>query len=584
MTKRLICLLLSLVMLLSCLAGCADKGDDPLDEIADDASEKTLTLSMYLMSEKEVSAEQASAIQEAVNKITKSKFKTQIILRYFTEDEYYTALETAFEKSASADEFEDNFSNALKDETGAATEEETFVNEYGVVELKYPTISDYQVDIFYLSGYDRLMDYIEDEFVADLSTEVTSASKTLNSYIAPGYFTNSKIVCDGIYGIPTNQPIGEYTYMLVKKDILKKYDHTGADFTSIFASNTQHLLDIVSKYHPEYVPLRSFTDNGELDVSNIRFFGVDENGMIDTDSFSLLGGAYKSSWKYLVEGEYTPCANIFNSADFTSQLNTLVTYKQNGYYGNASDADKPFAIGYIKGGAEVIETYGEDYEIVVLEKPTMNTYDMFNNMFSVSANSSDLARSMEIITYLNTNVDFRNLILYGIEGENYKLIESEIEDSHGEPYKVVRRLNDSYMMAPEKTGNVILAYPLEGQAADINEFYKQQNLDSTTNLVLGFTHDFEGEQLSEEHAQYLREKSKEVLAELSAITSTEELAQYINDIRKEISADSMLSLAMRETSITSKEDPDVSLLMVAKMYFNWLEANDMTLEEDDLIA
>ena len=110
MTKRLIALLLSLIMVLACFVGCNQKDD--VDEIVDEGSERTTTLSMYLMSEEEVSAEQALAIQNAVNKITKSKFKTQLILRYFTEDQYYTALEKAFEATANSEDFEQDFSDA----------------------------------------------------------------------------------------------------------------------------------------------------------------------------------------------------------------------------------------------------------------------------------------------------------------------------------------------------------------------------------------------------------------------------------------------------------------------------------------
>ena len=80
MNKRLICLILSLLMLLSgCLAGCSQKTtDEAIDDTNEEASKSTITLAMYLVSENEVSEEQATAIQDAVNKITKSKFKTRL--------------------------------------------------------------------------------------------------------------------------------------------------------------------------------------------------------------------------------------------------------------------------------------------------------------------------------------------------------------------------------------------------------------------------------------------------------------------------------------------------------------------------
>ena len=166
MNKRIICLLLSAIMLLSvALTGCSKKTDDEaMENVTETASESTMTLTMYLMSESEVSEEQASKLEEAVNKITKSKFKTKLILKYFTEDQYTKALEEAFQKTKEEKDAKKAAERALKEaiKRGEATSattatgttaEETIVNELGVTELKYPTVSENQVDIFYLGGH-----------------------------------------------------------------------------------------------------------------------------------------------------------------------------------------------------------------------------------------------------------------------------------------------------------------------------------------------------------------------------------------------------------------------------------------------
>ncbi|MGM9683456.1 MAG: hypothetical protein ACI3XQ_07645, partial [Eubacteriales bacterium] len=116
MNKRLICLILSLLMLLSgCLAGCSQKtSDEVIDDTNEEASKSTITLAMYLVSENEVSEEQATAIQDAVNKITKSKFKTRLMLYFFTEDQYYTALEDAFKAHDDAEEAKKAAQESLK--------------------------------------------------------------------------------------------------------------------------------------------------------------------------------------------------------------------------------------------------------------------------------------------------------------------------------------------------------------------------------------------------------------------------------------------------------------------------------------
>ena len=574
MSKRILSLLLCLVMFGACLVGC-NKDKDAIEDTAIKASEKTETIVMHLMSEEEVSDDQAAEIQNAVNKITKSKFKTQLILRFYTPDEYYAALEQAYDDRADAAANNKNNSNAAKDETGSETAEETFVDEYGVVQLKYPTVADYQVDIFYLGGYEKLMEYIDNDMVADLTDDVASASKKLKTYMTPGYLEGMDAVCGGIYAIPANAPVGEYTYMLLNKEAIKKYNHVASDFDSLLGTKTAQFLEVIATYEKDnYVPIRSFTESGELDITNYGYFGVDENGNLDTSTFSLVGGTYDSSWKYGKQNQYIPAGYIFYDDYFIKNARTLVEYKQKGYYGTTADANKDFAVGYIKGGIELIEEYSDKYEVVVLEKPKVNTMDVFENMFAVSKYTSNLERSMEIITYLYTNSDFRNLLLYGIEGTNYELVESEMMNADNEPYMVVKRLNNNYMMAPEKTGNVLLAIPTVDQAPNLRELYKQQNLDSSLSLTLGFTTAYNGLELSKDHYDHLRTQSAKVLGELLEIKTVTKFDTYVSTKKLSLNTDKLLGAAVSSNKIADPADPDATPLeTIASLYAEWLMDN-----------
>ena len=574
MSKRILSLLLCLVMFGACLVGC-NKDKDAVQNAAQQASEKTETIVMHLMSEEEVSEEQAAEIQNAVNKITKSKFKTQLILRFYTEDDYYAALEQAYDDRAEAAANNKNNSNAAKDETGSETAEETFVDEYGVVQLKYPTVADYQVDIFYVGGYEKLMEYIDNGMVNDLTDDVASASKKLKTYMTPGYLEGMDAVCGGIYAIPANAPVGEYTYMLLNKEAIKKYNHVASDFDSLLGTKTAQFLEVIATYEKNnYVPLRSFTESGELDITNYGYFGVDENGNLDTSTFSLVGGTYDSSWKYGKQNQYIPAGYIFYDDYFIKNARTLVEYKQKGYYGTTADANKDFAVGYIKGGIELIEEYSDKYEVVVLEKPKVNTMDVFENMFAVSKYTSNLERSMEIITYLYTNSDFRNLLLYGIEGTNYELVESEMMNADNEPYMVVKRLNNNYMMAPEKTGNVLLAIPTVDQAPNLRELYKQQNLDSSLSLTLGFTTAYNGLELSKDHYDHLRTQSAKVLGELLEIKTVTKFDTYVSTKKLALNTDKLLGAAVSSNKIADPANPDAETLeTIASLYAEWLMDN-----------
>ncbi|MBQ7384828.1 MAG: hypothetical protein IJV72_08585, partial [Clostridia bacterium] len=378
MSKRILCLLLAVIMLSTVvLAGCSKKDDETIkEEISEEASESTITLSMYLMSEEEVSEDKVEELEAAVNKITKSKFKTKIDLRYFTEEEYNEALDKAFLDTEDAKEAKKKAEAALKEAikkgeaTTAAsteeTEEETVVNEYGVTELKYPPIEDYQVDIFYLGGYDKFAEYFTKGWLSRLDEELASSSKLLNDYVTPEFLTHMKAMKGGTYAIPNNTVVGEYTYMLLNKDALAKWNYAVSDsFTNLTCDSVQDLLDKVSRFQSdEFLPIKSFT--GELDISHVKYFGLDENGN-RIDSFSVMGGTYASNYKYKNQNEYYPCLNLFADAGFRSQMQVLTGYKEKGYYGTEADAAKPFAVGYIKGNYMDIESYLEDYEVVVVE-------------------------------------------------------------------------------------------------------------------------------------------------------------------------------------------------------------------------
>ncbi|MBO5415837.1 MAG: hypothetical protein J6A83_04330 [Clostridia bacterium] len=536
MSKRILCFLLTLIMLSSvALTGCSNKTDDEIkNEISDEASESTITLSMYLMSEGEVSDDKVEELEAAVNKITKSKFKTKIELRYFTEEEYNDALDKAFLDTEDAREAKKKAEAALKEAikkgeattatSTEATEEETVVNEYGVTELKYPPIEDYQVDIFYLGGYDKFAEYFTKGWLSRVDEELASSSKLLNDYMTPQFLTYMKEMKGGTYAIPNNTVLGEYTFMLLNKDALAKWNYSvSASFTTLTCDSVQDLLDKVSRFQSdEFVPLKSFT--GGLDISHVKYFGLDENGN-RIDSFSVMGGTYASNFKYKNQNEYYPCLNIFADSGFRSQMQTLTSYKENGYYGTEVDATKPFAVGYIKGNYMDIESYLEDYKVVVVEKPVINTADLFANMFAVGGYTSSVSRSMEIITYLNTNVDFRNLILYGIEGVDYDVVEKEV---NGKTYQTVKRNGDDYMMSLETTGNTLIAYPLESERADIRDFQIKQNQDIITALDMAFSLDYVNSPVNQNAMNEVRKLSEKIYAELLTIDTVEEWLVYLN--------------------------------------------------------
>lgn len=322
MNKKLLCLILSILMLLTCvLTGCSgQKETEEEDEPAVDNSAKTIT--MWLIAEdpvvevrdgeteaealaraKEEQKKAQDAVQAKFSAMTKAKFKTDVILRFCSEAEYYAKLESAIEKNEAELELQSEYSKAVRDYISAQqktdagknkdkqelTEEfhalpenakykhlnpydpnnnislddeddepETDVyteNEDGVAEILYPKAEEDQVDIFYIgnvtdangrkiSGYSKYMQYIEDEWLASLNESLATASKKLESYISTSLLKGVEV--DGVkYAIPNNVEIGEYTYMFIDKKLFDRYYHkidsvSGLTDLSLFLSDVMY--------------------------------------------------------------------------------------------------------------------------------------------------------------------------------------------------------------------------------------------------------------------------------------------------------------------------------------------------------
>ena len=280
----------------------------------------------------------------------------------------------------------------------------------------------------------------------------------------------------------------------------------------------------------KYYPLYTNMSVEEQLATNLQYWGIDSDGELSNE-FSVLGGYFNDSQNYLNPGAYAKISNLFENDQFVNDLETLMDYKVNGYYGTEEEqSTKDFAVGYVKGGAELAEVYAEDYVMIPVSSPRLTDDDLYSDMFAVSTQTTSVSRSMEILTHLNTNQEFRNLIQYGIEGEHYDIVDSGVKNAAGETYKLVERRSDSvYMMDPEKTGNTSLVYPLNSDdaIANISEYMAQQNLAAKISLRLGFEHDYGGFKVDMDSLKAVRELSAQILADYKACDTMDEFYDFL---------------------------------------------------------
>lgn len=601
MKKRLMCLALCAIMLMSSLlfAGCSSKTDDATDDIGEEASRNTTTLNMLVMVEDGTTAESAEAVEEAFNKITKSQFKTAVNIIFATEDEYYSILEASFKNKEEEAELAEAALKALKryrkeqkeyykendlqyvqadvdkkfyqehpeyakyeettvDPNAETTAEETYYNEEsGIIELKYPEADPNIIDIFYVGGYDRLCDYIDKEWVSRIDNELTSSAKKLKDYIN-GVFFDSVKIGGATYAIPNNRTIGEYTYMLLNKELLQKYYYNVDDIKNL--KDCKDFLEDIAEFEKDVVPI-----DGVPEVYNVLYWNFDADTLeLNDDEFSVVGTTYNVNDTLGIELQFS---SLFaQKADYKEQLLCNKLYEERGYYKNNVAADATCAVKIIKGGAELEKIYGEEYEMVVLETPRANQNMIFEHMFAVGGYTSSVTRSMEVITYLNTNVELRNLLLYGVEGIHYTL---------NDDGQVVKNANNGYVMDINKSGNAFIAYTEAGIDSDIWQYGMKQNSDSTIALTLGFT--LAEESIDTDIIKNIATLSSETKARLDACKSYEEYEALITELATELKGQNNEYISRYTKSNADENEKNESTPYV--ILYQWMDSMGFIVEE-----
>ncbi len=491
MKKRLFCLFLCLLMVFSLvLTGCSNKTDEDAEsDISSAASEAAISLTMWVVSDEKIPDDRVAKVNEAINAITKSKFKTQLVVNYLTKDEYSTVLAETIKK------YEDGRKGQVTEETETTKKDEmitdeTMTNELGMSVIKYPELLQNQVDIIYIGGETMYLEFINKNWLNELDTELSSSSKKIREYVSSTLLSAAKY--NGTtYAIPNNRAIGQYNYMLLNKELMDKYAQDGYISTNkidgLYNENLYPFLDLVSMWEPDVIPI----DASYEDCLNLlaHYWNINsEDYSINTlQQFSLFGYHYTNIEELSRGSVVLGYDSLFANPDFVEDYLQLNTFRFKDYLRNENEETRTSsAVKFMTGDATVLEksTYkdadGVEYYPVVVGYPTASSEDIYGNMFGICKYTKSVSRSMEIITYLNTNPDFRNLLQYGVEGVDYKLSENLDKTVS------LEFLNTGYKMDIYATGNTFIAYhPEKGISSDVWDSEKTQNRSSLVNPLLG---------------------------------------------------------------------------------------------------
>ncbi len=539
MKRRIVSFLLCVAMIFTGIlaTGCAGEGDDSLTtETGDEGSaliRSSMTLTLWVPTESEMNEETEEAlelVEEAINKITQAEYDTAIKLYAIPTDEYEDAVKKQMQDITDRKEkAEKEAAERRKAEREAAKRGETLpplitnkddesVNPYDLIVdsgATYPHVEKNQMDIFLIRGYEDYRYYVDNMFVESLDDEINGTSKVLKSYIYPDFFEAAKV--DGMtYGIPNNHALGEYTYLLVNKELATKYNYTQNDLMNI--AYCQSFIEKVAAGEAGVTPVW-----GNITPAYMQYWSGQ-----DSKSFSVLASEVKPTDtstpdKKVAALEAVEFKNVFDITSFVDNTYYQKLYTEKGYISTAESVDK-FGVGIVTATPGVVEElYADEYYVNTHQAPEGSLDDYCASMFAISTHTKDKARAMEIITRLNTETDLRTILQYGVEGEHWKY--DELDDS------IIVKLSDTYKMNLADTGNVYMTYP--DYETPMNwDSAKAQNLESFYPVTYYLTN-------------YVHEGNSELIAELDAYNaemlerieklSAAEFKDSVSKLKKEVS-------------------------------------------------
>ena len=500
MFKRIISLGLCLVMVALMFAGCGKKEDTTTTTSAD---ELPATINLIGITDEATTQKSIDMVEEALNKISKTRYKTKIELTLVTADKYIEMVE---EKIAEADQAsiklsaitkynalaqkEANKAQKLMNESGGKknnkwtsqvtsvvastmatgeiySAEQTTVYADGKIETVYPDAQS-PIDILMIDGKE-MYDYLNEKgYLLSVEKKLDEKFTKFRQYIYPTFFDQLKAMTGDINAIPNNNLLAEYTYLLIDQEIADAYNG-GKGFNIDNVDNYDDLAEFLAFVKANYSDVAPLESEPEA-LGVFKYL----------DGEVAIGAYFDPMYGYdTAEGTDFEIQNLLAIPQYQAHVALMQQYRANGYIGDGTGKS---AVKVVTGDASVMDEYSDKYDVKVIQNPFVTPDAIYDGMFAVSSYTSSEDRALEIIEMFTTDPEAKNILQYGImdDGDNtvyanYKLV--EVENGKFQ-VQLINSGEYQYKMDNGLTGNVYMGYPEPGQTFDAWTYYKQTNLDS----------------------------------------------------------------------------------------------------------
>lgn len=283
-----------------------------------------------------------------------------------------------------------------------------------------------------------------------------------------------------IYGIPSIRDFGADYGMVMRKDLVDKYNidlskvKTWRDLTDVFK--------VIKENEPNIAPLVASGQAGQP-VNYMIPPVIDSLGdglgviKLDDPEMKVVNKYALDEYRELVElvREWYEAGYILPDTATTQEagINLVKSGKGFGYFNN------------LKPGYAEQESMLTNHEMVAvsLSDVIIQSSGATSFMMSIARNSTDPAAAMKFLNLLYTDADVINLLANGIEGKHYVIKED------GQITRPEGVTETGYQFNQWEIGNNFLTLVWDNQAPDIWEKMKAHNESGIVSPALGFTFD-----------------------------------------------------------------------------------------------
>lgn len=270
-----------------------------------------------------------------------------------------------------------------------------------------------------------------------------------------------------VFAVPGQKELGVAPMWVFTKEYVDKYDIPYQDLHDL--EDLEPWLELIKENEPDVVPLY-ITDGFSYTV----FFDqlVDPVGVESNDDSLTI-------------------QNMFETEEMKQKLQTLRRYYEKGYINadaaTAQDDDSVKRL-VTKGDgqpyADTLWSKGLGYEVVssYIVDTLITNGSTTGSMMAISSNSKNKDKAFEVLSLLNTDPEFRNLINYGIEDVHYEKVGEE-------NIKIINPDDKAYDVPYFALGNLFITYKLEDEPATKWDEFQDFNDKAQVSPALGFKFD-----------------------------------------------------------------------------------------------